>query len=61
VYRYIGGKMEEEIKTTIRIKREIYAEIKKLATIEGVTVSEFIEKVLDEYIKSQRSRSTPPS
>ena len=50
-------KIEQYVKTTIKIKRDVYAEIKKLATIEKLTISEFIEKVLDEYIKSQRSRN----
>jgi predicted CopG family antitoxin len=49
--------VEQYVKTTIKIKRDVYAEIKKLATIEGLTVSEFIEKVLDEYIKTQQSRN----
>jgi predicted DNA-binding ribbon-helix-helix protein len=47
--------IEEYVKTTIRIRRDIYAEIKKIATIKKLTVSELVENILEEYVKSQRS------
>ena len=46
--------MSEKIKTSIQINRELYAEVKRIATLKGLRVSEIIQEALREYIQKER-------
>jgi len=46
--------MSEKIKTSIQINRELYAEIKKIATLRGLKVSEIIQEAIKEYVERER-------
>ena len=47
---------EKNIKTSLTLDRDLYAEMKKLATMKGVSVSELINEALRLYIEREKER-----
>ena len=47
---------EDRLKATIVVKKELWKELKKSSVDDEVTISELIEKLVDEHLKGRKRK-----